>query len=119
MPSLEVYHYCLLLGFEGKYRIEGPEKLGYLSARLGDEITFLKGRKVGFAPHWMPPDRVTHALRRIVPLWAPAVLLGGLGLIAFLGVSAMLSRQTDRDLARYQDVVQMPPQTARVTISLP
>ena len=119
LPSLEVYHYCLLLGLEGKYRIEGPEKLGYLSARLGDEITFLKGRKVGFAPHWMPPDRVTHALRRIVPLWAPAALLGGLGLIAFLGVSAMLSRQTDRDLAKYQDVVQMPPQTARVTISLP
>ena len=26
LPSLEVYHYCLLLGFEGKYRLEGPEK---------------------------------------------------------------------------------------------
>ena len=35
LPSLEVYHYCLLLGFEGKYRLEGPEKLGYLTARLG------------------------------------------------------------------------------------
>jgi type VI secretion system protein ImpK len=45
LPSLEVYHYCLLLGFEGKYRLEGAEKLGYLTARLGDEITYLKGRR--------------------------------------------------------------------------
>ncbi|MDN5781777.1 MAG: DotU family type IV/VI secretion system protein, partial [Luteimonas sp.] len=56
LPSLEVYHYCLLLGFEGKYRLEGPEKLGYLTARLGDEIVYLKGKRTGFAPHWPPPD---------------------------------------------------------------
>jgi len=119
LPSLEVYHYCLLLGFQGKYRLEGPEKLGYLIARLGDEITFLKGKRVGFAPYWAPPDRIVHALRRVVPLWAPAVLLAGVGLLGYFGINAMLSSQTDRQLAGYQDVVQLPPRTAHITITLP
>lgn len=119
LPSLEVYHYCLLLGFEGKYRLEGPEKLGYLTARLGDEIAYLKGRRAPFAPHWAPPDKVVHALRRVVPVWAPAVAMAAVGVVAFLGLHTLANRNTDRQLAAYQDVVQMPARTARLTITLP
>ena len=36
LASLEVYHYCLLLGFQGKYRIESIESLNHLVARVGD-----------------------------------------------------------------------------------
>jgi len=119
LPSLEVYHYCLLLGFEGKYRIEGPEKLGYLTARLGDEIVYLKGRRVGFAPHWAPPDRIVHALRRVVPLWAPAALVALAATLAFVGIHLTLSRQTEQQLAQYEKVVQMPARTAHLIITLP
>ena len=38
LQALEVFHMCLLLGFQGRYILEGPEKLAYLTARLGDEI---------------------------------------------------------------------------------
>lgn len=119
LPSLEVYHYCLLLGFEGKYRLEGPEKLGYLIARLGDEIVYLKGRRSGFAPHWAPPDRVAHAIRRVVPLWAPAVLLAAVGLVGYFGLSTLLGNHTEQQLAGYHEVVQMPARTAHLTITLP
>ncbi len=119
LASLEVYHYCLLLGFEGKYRLEGPEKLGYLTARLGDEIVYLKGKRAGFAPHWAPPDRVTHALRRVVPLWVPAALVAGIGVLGYAGLSTYLGRQTEQRLAAYHDVVQMPQRTAHITITLP
>lgn len=119
LPSLEVYHYCLLLGFEGKYRLEGPEKLCYLTARLGDEIAYLKGKRSGFAPHALPPDRVAHVLRRIMPLWAPAAFLAGVGLLGFFGLNALLARHTDQELAGYKDVVQLPARTAHLTITLP
>lgn len=119
LPSLEVYHYCLLLGFEGKYRLEGPEKLGYLIARLGDEIVYLKGKRTGFAPHWAPPDKVAHALRRVVPLWAPAAVLAVVGLLGYFGLDALLGGHTKQQLAGYHEVVQLPGRTAHLTITLP
>ncbi len=113
LPSLEIYHYCLLLGFEGKYRLEGPEKLGYLTARLGDEIIYFKGKRSGFAPHWPPPDNVRHALRRAADRAGdrlrPARLLR----------SAPVSGPPDRRMAAYNQVVQMPQRTAHITITLP
>lgn len=45
LAALEVFHYCLLLGFQGKYRIESIESLNHLVARVGDEIDYLKGKK--------------------------------------------------------------------------
>lgn len=119
LPSLEVYHYCLLLGFEGKYRLEGLEKLGYLTARLGDEITYLKGKRHGFAPHALPPDNIRHRLRRVVPMWLPAALVACFGLLSFFGLHTYLHHQTEKQLAAYNDVVQMPQRTAHITITLP
>ncbi|MHC1656954.1 type IVB secretion system protein IcmH/DotU [Stenotrophomonas riyadhensis] len=119
LPSLEVYHYCLLMGFEGKYRLEGTEKLGYLTARLGDEIVYLKGKRHSFAPHALPPDNVRHSLRRVVPLWLPAVVVGCFGIVAFFGMRTYLGHETGQQLAAYNDVVQMPERTAHITITLP
>lgn len=119
LQALEVYYVILLLGFEGRYRIEGPEKLGYLTARLGDEITYLKGRRAAFAPHWAPPDAVAHAIRRQSPVWLPAVAVAVLGLAGYLVLERSLSRETAAAMAGYQDVVSVPPRTAQVTITLP
>lgn len=119
LHALEVYYFVLLLGFEGKYRIEGPEKLGYLTARLGDEITFLKGKRSPFAPHWAPPDRVAHAIRRQAPLWLPAAAVAVVGVMGFLLLQHSLARQTGDTLSSYEDIVSAPPRTAQVTITLP
>lgn len=48
LAVLEVYHYCLLLGFHGKYRIESIVHLNSLIARIGDQIDYLKGKKLLF-----------------------------------------------------------------------
>lgn len=119
LQALEVSYFCLLLGFEGKYRLEGTEKLGYLTARLGDEIIYLKGRRTGFAPHWPPPDRFSHALRRTVPLWATALVLAVVGLIGFFTLRISLQNETTQRLAGYHDLIQLPARTASLTITLP
>ncbi len=116
---LEVFHMCLLMGFQGKYLIEGSEKLNYLTARLGDEIAHLRGSRAAFAPHWAPPDQVTNRLKNEVPLWVIASVFALLGVLAFTGLRWQLSRNTERDLAPYQDVVKLAPQAAHVTITLP
>lgn len=116
---LEVFHMCLLMGFQGKYLIEGSEKLNYLTARLGDEIAHLKGSRAAFAPHWAPPDQVRNRLKNEVPLWVIASVFALLGVLAFTAMRWQLGRSTERDLAAYQEVVKLAPQAAHVTITLP
>nr|WP_232033861.1 type IVB secretion system protein IcmH/DotU [Achromobacter insolitus] len=119
LQSLEVFYMCLLLGFQGKYMIEGQEKLGYLTARLGDEITLLRGKRAGFAPHWPLPDKIAHTLKRDVPLWSIGALFALLALLAYLGMSHFLNRDMQTAMAPYHDIVKIGPRAAHLTISLP
>ncbi len=116
---LEVFHMCLLLGFQGRYVLEGAEKLGYLTSRLGDEILHLQGKRSPFAPHWAPPDNIVHKLRSEVPLWVMGSVFALVALVAFVGLRSQLHRGTNADLDRYTDVVKLAPQPAYVTITLP
>jgi type VI secretion system protein ImpK len=117
---LEVFHMCLLMGFQGKYMIEeGSEKLGYLCDRLGDEIATLKGKRAVFAPHWQAPDQIINQLRSEVPLWVLCALFALAGLAAFIGLRWALDRETRSDLNAYTQVVRLPAPTAHVTITLP
>ena len=99
--------------------LEGTEKLNYLTGRLGDEISQLRGARAGFAPHWAAPDRIAHALKRDIPLWAIASVFALLALVAFLGLRWHLERQTAADLAPYAQLVKLAPQAAHITITLP
>lgn len=119
MQALEVFHMCLLLGFQGKYLLEGTEKLGYLSARLGDEIARMRGQGSGFAPHWAAPDRVQHQLKNDVPLWVIGSVFGLMALLGFLGLRWQLTSQTRDVLGAQHHIVQLAPQVANITITLP
>ncbi|WP_370642869.1 type IVB secretion system protein IcmH/DotU [Bordetella sp. LUAb4] len=119
LQSLEVYYMCLLLGFQGKYLIEGQEKLGYLTARLGDEIALLRGKRSGFAPHWAIPDKIAHAIKRDVPLWTVGATFSLLALLAYFGLNHQLANDMQSAMASYHDVVKLGPRVAHLTISLP
>jgi type VI secretion system protein ImpK len=119
VQALEVFHMCLLLGFQGKYLLEGTEKLNYLTARLGDEVARLKGQSTGFAPHWAAPDRVQHQLKNEVPLWVVGSVFGLMALIGFIGLRWQLTEHTKQALGEYHHIVQLAPQVANITITLP
>ncbi len=119
LPALEVFQMCLLLGFQGLYRLEGREKLAYLIARLGDEVQRHQGGRREFAPNWRAPDRVVHLLRTDVPVWAVASVFALLGLLGYLALQASLKSHTRQQLQAYQQLVQMPPRTGYLTITLP
>lgn len=119
IQALEVFHMCLLLGFQGKYTLEGPEKLNYLTARLGDEIAQMKGKPSGFAPCWDRPDHVTNELRNEVPMWTVCSILALLALSGYMGLNWMLSRSTVEGINGYNDIVKLAPRSAHITITLP
>jgi type VI secretion system protein ImpK len=119
LQSLEVFHMCMMLGFQGKYLLEGPEKLAYLTARVGDEIAQLKGKRAPFAPHWALPDQIKHRLKREVPLWTIGAVFALIALGAFLGLNAYLRDSTLKTLTPYSQIIRLGPQSANLTISLP
>lgn len=119
LPALEVFHLCLLLGFQGKYRLEGLEKLAYLTGRLGDEIAAMKGKRAPFAPHSQIPDQVAHTLKRETPLWVTGAVFTLIGLLAFLGLSSSLRSHTDSAMSAYNNTINLGPKAANLTISLP
>ena len=119
VEALEVFHMCLLLGFQGRYILEGSEKLGYLTSRLGDEIAHLKGRRPGFAPHAERPDQVMHKLRSDLPLWVLCSVFALISVLAYIGLRTSLSSHTEQQVSAYNDIVRMAPRQAHITITLP
>ena len=119
LPALEVFHMCLLLGFKGKYLLEGPEKLAYLTAQLGEQIAHIKGRRAPFAPHWMIPDSISHTLRRVLPVWVASAVLALCGLLAFLALKTYADHQTRQALAPYNEIVKLAPRAPHITLTLP
>lgn len=119
LQALEVFHMCLLLGFQGRYALEGVEKLNYLTARLGDEIVQLRGKRLGLAPHALAPDRLAQVLRGELPLWVMGSVFACLGLVAYLLGGQLLRHQTEHDLAQHEHLVRLPQQEPHLTITLP
>ena len=119
IQSLEVFHMCLLLGFQGKYILEGSEKLNYLTARLGDEIAQMKGKSSGFSPHADRPDQIVNKLKNETPLWVMVSIFALIAMLSFLAMHWRLSKTTQTELSAYNDVVKMTPKTANLTITLP
>ncbi|TWI69230.1 type VI secretion system protein ImpK [Pseudoduganella lurida] len=119
LQALEVFHMCLLLGFQGRYIIEGTEKLNYLTSRLGDEIAHMKGKRGGFAPHAERPDQIAHKLRSDLPLWVLCSVFALICVLGYIGLRTSLSSTTGKGINAYSDVVKLAPRAANLTITLP
>jgi type VI secretion system protein ImpK len=119
LNALEVFHMCLLLGFKGKYLLEGPEKLKYLTSQLGEQIAHIKGKPSPFAPTWEPPDQIANALKREIPVWVMASVLALFGLFAYLGLNWYAERTTYKAMQPYNEIVQLAPRAPTLVITLP
>lgn len=107
--ALEVYHTCLLLGFQGRYLLEAPEQLHLLTTQVGQELV----RSQGQAPSWTAPALPAFHFAgpggRRIPLGRFWLLLAGVALFVLLGFRLNLHLQT-RALARSSaPASQLPP----------
>ncbi len=119
VQALEVFHMCLLLGFQGKYLLESPEKLHYLTARLGEEIANIKGKPALFSPHWDRPDQIINKLRTETPLWIMLAIFAGVAMVIFTGVNQLLNHHAQSTITGYNDIIQMAPRPATLILTLP
>ena len=99
LAALEVYHYCMLLGFH--------------------EIDYLKGKKAAFSPFASLPDQIKHMIHRELPFYWILLFLIVFALLSFAGLRYMLSKQSTNSLATYENVISTPTEQAHITIHLP
>jgi type VI secretion system protein ImpK len=116
--ALEVFHMCLLMGFKGRYLLEGPEKLKYLTQQLGEQIAHIKGKGAAFAP--------TGRHRTVSPMPSSAIFRSGclslfspLGLLAYIGLDWHAGSTVQQTLSPFRNIVQLAPRAPTLTITLP
>lgn len=100
---LEMINYCLLLGFEGRYRVldNGRTQLETIKQRLWQMIRGVRGSyPPPLSPH--PEDRpvLRKLWRPMVPLWACVALAGFIACLFYIVLNWRLGDNTNPVLAK-------------------
>lgn len=91
----EVYYYCLIHGFEGKYRIEGGEKLNLLVDRLASDLKRLnKGAYDKLSVQWELPQSLMQRVTTLIPPWIFGVVASFIVFIIFIVLKSMVGSES-------------------------
>ncbi len=101
--AVEIYYYCMLLGFKGRYGVYEQEKLlAIMQSTANALVKAGKIKPVELSPHWLANDQPEVPKDRGLPTWAKIGAFGGLGLamitylIMFLMSSMYLKEAVDK-----------------------
>lgn len=93
--AVEIYYYCLLLGFKGKYAVYEQEKLLDTMQRTANALVKVgKIKAVELSPNWIANDQPKPPEKRGLPVWAKigAMAFVGLGFIVYLVMFLLSSK---------------------------
>ncbi|MGK0544181.1 type IVB secretion system protein IcmH/DotU [Halomonas cupida] len=97
---LEVYHLCLALGFEGKYRLEHRDQLRYIANTLGQDLARYRPSPSDVSPAWKLPDQVGQLLRYEIPVWVYLLLIALVCVVTFLVLDGVLDARVETLIER-------------------
>ena len=79
--AVEIYYYCMLLGFKGKYAVYEQEKLLETMQKTANALVKVgKIKPVDLSPNWIANDQPKPPEKRGMPVWAKIGAFAGLGL---------------------------------------
>lgn len=101
--AVEIYYYCMLLGFKGRYGVYEQDKLLAIMRSTADALVKAgRIKPVELSPNWFANDQPEPPKKRGMPTWAKVTAFAGLGiaviayLIMFLMSSNYLRDAVDR-----------------------
>lgn len=123
---LELLYFCLMLGFEGRYRVidNGRTQLETLKQRLLLTLRNVRGQyPSALSPHWEAEAILNKVKRLPIPIWVVALGALFLAILAYLGFSWMLGGSSDK---LFRSIVQIQPPRMQIqapaqqpTVSVP
>lgn len=82
--AVEVYYFCMLLGFKGRYAIYEQDKLLSIMQTTANALVKVgKIKSVELSPHWLANDQPKPPEKKGMPVWAKLGFVGSLG-VAFI-----------------------------------
>jgi len=78
--AVEIYYFCMLLGFKGRYGVYEQEKLLAIMQTTANALVKIgKIKPVELSPHWLANDQPKPPEKRGMPVWARITAFAGLG----------------------------------------
>jgi len=78
--AVEIYYFCMLLGFKGRYGVYEQEKLLAIMQTTANALVKVgKIKPVELSPHWLANDQPKPPEKRGMPVWARITAFAGLG----------------------------------------
>ena len=100
LPLLELYYYCLQLGFEGAYKVKGIEKLMALQVDLRSQIDGYRGTiSHQVADEGLPTHALINQMRRQVPYWVIAVITVATIFFTYVGYSVVSNNLAEASIS--------------------
>ncbi len=100
---LELYYYCMQMGFEGIYKIKGLEHLMALQVDLRAQIDSYRGPVESvLAPPGLPGHALINKVRRQVPYWVIIVVTIAAVFFTYLGYSATANNLAEANFSAIQ-----------------
>ena len=79
--AVEIYYFCMLLGFKGRYAVYDQEKLlATMQTTANALVKVGKIKPVELSPHWLANDQPPPPEKRGLPTWAKLGAAAGVGL---------------------------------------
>lgn len=97
--AVEIYYFCMLLGFKGRYAVYEQEKLlATMQSTANALVKAGKIKPVELSPNWIANDQPKPPEKRGMPVWAKVGALAGLGLAVIVyGIMFLMSSKFVQD----------------------
>jgi len=95
---LEVFYYCLALGFEGKYALSDPMERRQLLEQVGRDLERIHPGASELSPNWRAPEQLAQLVGGQLPLGVIAAVAAGIVFVVFIILNVLLTGQAN-DLA--------------------
>jgi type VI secretion system protein ImpK len=93
--AVEIYYYCMLLGFKGRYAVYEQEKLLATMQNTANQLVKVgKIKSVDLSPNWLANDQPKPPEKKGMPIWAKVGALAfiGFGFIVYLVMFLLSSK---------------------------